>query len=88
MPRECTIHGYYTNQRADCPGCERAPGYRTFTAFMAFPDTPRGHYDEELDVVAANKTSARALAREALARDYEEGLRIRRFTEHPGGLIL
>jgi hypothetical protein len=58
-----------------------------YTALCSMPDTPRGEYDEEIDLIVRNTThhnrrpSVAALkraAQEECARGYETGLRVRR----------
>jgi len=53
---------------------------RRWTALCAYVDTPRGTYDEEVDVDARNESEARRKA-QALLDDpatYRPGLRVRR----------
>lgn len=57
-----------------------------WTAFCALPESPRGCYDEEIDVVASNRNRARKTAEAAIARDYDPRLRVRRVV--PAGRVL
>jgi hypothetical protein len=53
-----------------------------YTVFCAMPDSPRGFYDEEIDLVATvrrpGETALRRAAQEILDRDYEPGMKVRR----------
>jgi hypothetical protein len=49
-----------------------------WTVFCAYPDTPRGTYDEEIDVMAGTSGDARARAEEILRLEYDAGLKIRK----------
>jgi len=54
-----------------------------YTAFCSLPDSPRGQYDEEIDLVAAGsrrpgETALRRVAQEILDRDYVAGMTVRR----------
>jgi hypothetical protein len=54
-----------------------------YTAFCSMPGSPRGVYDEEIDLVATGsrrpgETALRRAAQEILDRDYAEGMTVRR----------
>lgn len=53
-----------------------------YTAFCSMEDSPRGQYDEEIDLVATGRrpgeTALRRFAQEILDRDYEPGMKVRR----------
>lgn len=74
--RHCDRHSAY-HEGTTCPLC-RSGGNR-YTAFLSHPDTPRGQYDEELDVVTSRRsaTRARRIAEAAVELDYVE-LAVRR----------
>lgn len=53
-----------------------------YTAFLAMPGTPRGHYDEEIDVVATGRrpgeAAIRRLVEAEVAANYNPDLRVKR----------
>lgn len=53
---------------------------KRYTAYLSMPETPRGHYDEEIDVVASGPTEAKRLAQEVAddPEKYEPGMKVRR----------
>lgn len=72
---------------------QRAPeptrrAMRYFTAFLALSETPRGTYDEEIDVRALNASAARRIA-EAIAAgsDFVDGVVVRRVEERFGWFL-
>lgn len=61
---------------------------RVYTALCAFPDTPRGQYDEEIDIIVhgggrrrPNMAEVRRVAERELAEGYAEGLTVRRLVQ-------
>ena len=52
------------------------PRLEVFTVFTKMADTPRGEYEEEIDVKARNKAEAKLIAEKALSVDYDEGLSV------------
>lgn len=59
-----------------------------WTAWCSMPETPRGQYDEEVDVQARNPAEARRKAQAVLDEDYVPALRIRRVTRAYGVTII
>lgn len=62
----------------------------TYTAFCSRPDSPRGQYDEEIDVVLplrTRETAVRKAVQVILDRDYEVALKIRRVVRQGPGFF-
>lgn len=49
-----------------------------WTVYCSFPDTPRGQYDEEIEVVSSTPGKAREMAEEILRLEYDPGLKVRK----------
>jgi hypothetical protein len=56
---------------------------KCYTAYCSFPDSPRGQYDEEIDVQAVNPAQAKRIAQQIIAVDYDPDLRVRRIVASP-----
>jgi hypothetical protein len=50
---------------------------KTYTVYASLPETPRGRYDEEFDVVARGPEEARRKVNAEISRDYDPRLHIR-----------
>jgi hypothetical protein len=51
---------------------------RVWTVLCSFPDSPRGQYDEEIDVESETPGKARKKAEALLKTGYDPGLRVRK----------
>ena len=57
-----------------------------YTAWCAMPDTPRGQYDEEIDLIVRDThrrpgvTALKRRAQQELDENYDPGMRVRRIT--------
>jgi hypothetical protein len=87
--RYCERHGYVEGRWVQCPACDGYSTANVWTAFCARPESPRGEYDEEIDVVSVSRypTAARKLAEAAIDHDYRRDLRVRRVVKRGPGLF-
>lgn len=79
-PHHCDRHLAH-HARAVCPACESPLGARRWTVLLALPETPRGEYDEEVDVAtprAAGPTAARRVAEALIGTELLADLRVQR----------
>jgi hypothetical protein len=60
---------------------------KSWTAYCASADTPRGVYDEEIDVRALGPASAKRIVQAVLDRDYQPGTKPRRLVRRPDGFL-
>jgi hypothetical protein len=57
-----------------------------YTAWCSLPDTPRGEYDEEIDLIVRNGrsrpgvTALKRRAQEELDANYDPGMKVRKIT--------
>lgn len=54
-----------------------------YTAYVSWPGTPRGFYDEEIDVEAANPSQAKKKAQAILDEHYAPEGKIRKIVKSP-----
>lgn len=75
-------HDGWYEQRLHEPARRRL---KSFTMFCSMPDSPRGSYDEEIDVRALNPAIARRIAAAVIEDGYEDGLAVRRVVQRVPG---
>jgi hypothetical protein len=74
------VGGVYFDADTSDKGCDR------YTVYCALPDSPRGFYDEEIDVDANGPTHARQVAEGAIEMDYDPRLAPKRTEKRPAGM--
>ena len=60
---------------------------KSYTAFCAEADAPRGDCGEEVDVRAMGPAPAKRIVADVLAKDYMPGMKVRRLVFRPDGFM-